>query len=405
VLTLLLPQVTETIPTFLQHVWPFDHKKTTEEDRERTALYREHFMREQFRRTTPTLSDFLASLNLDIRISELRDDEISRASELTLRTNQFNLTDLRRSEADIQQVCNSGNAQCLAVRVRDRFGDYGLVGVIVFSSRRDSVFTDTFLLSCRALGKGVEHAMLARLGEIAREYSKEFVDLCFVPTAKNRPAVDFIDSLSAAVKRQLDKGWAVRLPAELAAGTTYDPDGNRTSGQLSSELSGLEHAAEASLADENRRREEMIFETLHDPEVIYGRITQTRIRRNLLTGKTKPRTRMESKIASFYAELLGVDEIGVHDPFFELGGHSLLAMQILSRINQAFDVGLDPMLLFTTKFTVAELAEEAQKDHMKQAKSQDLDALFDQIAAITDEEAETLVNKPLFDPEPAKPIK
>jgi acyl carrier protein len=114
---------------------------------------------------------------------------------------------------------------------------------------------------------------------------------------------------------------------------------------------------------------------------------------------------MESKIASFYAELLGVDEIGVHDPFFELGGHSLLAMQILSRINQAFDVGLDPMLLFTTKFTVAELAEEAQKDHMKQAKSQDLDALFDQIAAITDEEAETLVNKPLFDPEPAKPIK
>ena len=126
-LSLLLPKEPDSIPRFLRHIWPFDHRKITTEDKERTTLYREHFMRESFRRESLTLKDFLANLQLEIHISFLSHTEIGRVSELTLRTNQFNLTTIRRTEARIRQLCETDAAECLVICVTDRFGDYGLL--------------------------------------------------------------------------------------------------------------------------------------------------------------------------------------------------------------------------------------------------------------------------------------
>ena len=83
----------------------------------------------------------------------------------------------RRSEADIRNLLHSGTLECLITEVNDRFGDYGLVGVIFFKPDSQSIKVDTFLLSCRVLGRGVEHRMLARLGDIARERELDYVEV------------------------------------------------------------------------------------------------------------------------------------------------------------------------------------------------------------------------------------
>src|SRR5262249_16450645 len=103
-------------------------------------------------------------------------------------------------------------AECLAVSVKDKFGDYGLTGAMVFRDIGDVLVTDTFLLSCRALGRGVEHRMAARLGEIALERGLARIEIKFQRTQRNRPARLFLDWMGGP-----------SLAAHTAAGIVYKP--------------------------------------------------------------------------------------------------------------------------------------------------------------------------------------
>ena len=104
-----------------------------------------------------------------------------------------------------------------------------------------------------------------------------------------------------------------------------------------------------------------------------------------------PRTPVETAVAAIYCELLGLDEISVHDGFFNLGGHSLIAMQVLSRLNSEFNVELTPILLFTSRFTVAELADTIVQQQLETMNSEDINQIFQKLSELTDEQAENLV--------------
>jgi FkbH-like protein len=218
VLSLQLPQETDKIPSFLNHVWAFDHVKVTKEDRKRTALYRQNVERERFRREALTFEDFMAGLELEVCISEMSSEHLERVAQLTQRTNQFNVTTVRRTESEIREAVRSGTT-FLVAEVRDRFGDYGLVGVMAHEVRAGGLWVDTFLLSCRALGRGVEHRMLARLGEAALDTGLEFLVVPYLPTAKNEPAFNFLSGIGAAYQESTSGGYLFRFPAEVAAAT------------------------------------------------------------------------------------------------------------------------------------------------------------------------------------------
>src|SRR5262249_12217803 len=104
--------------------------------------------------------------------------------------NQFNFTTVRRTEGEIRQLAESGR-ECRIVEVSDRFGDYGLVGVMIYAPGSESLVVDTFLLSCRVLGRGVEHRMLNELAEIARQRGLASVEASLLFTRKNLPARNF----------------------------------------------------------------------------------------------------------------------------------------------------------------------------------------------------------------------
>ena len=187
VLALLLPARAEEIPGFLAHVWAFDRARVTEEDRRRGEMYSQRAERARAARSSASLEEFLASLELDVKIAPLEPAQVDRVAQLTMRTNQMNATCIRRTAAEISRL----GEECLTVHVTDRFGSYGLCGAIVFRVAALALEVDTFLLSCRALGRGVEHRMVARLGEIALDRGLQTVEIPFVAAQRNRPALLF----------------------------------------------------------------------------------------------------------------------------------------------------------------------------------------------------------------------
>ena len=236
VLTLRLP-IDGDIEGFLRHVWAFDRLRVTSEDRQRTTMYKQEADRARFQRQAPTIGEFLAGLDLRVTISEPAPEQVNRVAQLTQRTNQFNFTTVRRNDGEIQRLAKSG-LECRAVEVRDRFGDYGLVGVMIFGGRGDALEIDTFLLSCRVLGRGVEHRMFNELGEIARRRQLSLVAATLIPTKKNQPARDFLEEVAASYRRQVDGGWRYELPVEAAATVAYRPGATESVGGMVAEAAG-----------------------------------------------------------------------------------------------------------------------------------------------------------------------
>jgi len=222
VLVLQVPKDDAAIPRFLDHVWAFDRLRVTAEDRKRNEQYRQNALREHARRDALTFTDFLAGLDLRIHIAEMT-DQLRRVSQLTQRTNQFTVTTIRRTEAEIEHLARSGELECYVVDVSDRFGDYGLVGVVFFHASLRSLDVDTFLLSCRAMGRGVEHRMIARLGEIARERGLTDVVVPYVATQKNEPARQFLETVGRDFRENAGDRVLFRFPTDFAAALAFAP--------------------------------------------------------------------------------------------------------------------------------------------------------------------------------------
>lgn len=356
VLTLQLP-ITSDITRFLNHVWAFDRVKVTEEDKQRTALYKKNIERDRLRNESVSIEDFLGGLGLKVEISEMA-SHLARVSQLTQRTNQFNFTTIRRSEAQIQQLCQSGQYECRVVEVSDRFGDYGLVGVIIFENATDAIKVDTFLLSCRVLGRGIEHRMLTHLAEIAKERGLSRVDVSYIPTQKNQPALTFLDSVGTNFK-QIDKGYSFCFPVEFAAAVSYTPqvaEPTPKSDVATNVITGEAKPQRGKSAQLN-----WIATELYEPEQIFQLIeSQQRQNKTLATmfiqSFVAPRTEIELALANIWANLLRVEQVGIHDNFFELGGSSLLAVRLFAQIQETFGKNL-PLPTLLTAPTIEQLAQ------------------------------------------------
>jgi FkbH-like protein len=364
-----LPARAEEIPAFLRHVWAFDRARVTEEDRLRHVLYQQRARRARAEQSSASLEEFIASLELEVKIAPMESHQVARVAQLTQRTSQMNATSTRLTEAGILELARSG-AECLTVEVKDRFGNYGLAGVMIFRVEGAALVVDTFLASCRVLGRGVEHGMVARLGEIARQHGLARVEIPLTATARNRPAALFLSSLGAA-----DADGVFRLTAEQAASTRY-----RVGTPVPLEVLFLDRPA-GSEAPPKRPDYVKIATELREPAAILERIRPTR---PSLAGRAPkpPRTPLEQELAALWAGLLNVPSVGVDDNFFELGGHSLLAVQLLSRLRNIYGVDLSLEVVYGGEFTVAQLAKAVELKEIEQAGGdyQDLLAELDSLS-------------------------
>ncbi|UED72201.1 non-ribosomal peptide synthetase [Brevibacillus sp. DP1.3A] len=196
VLALQLPGDADNIPAFLRYVWAFDRAKVTKEDRKRSAMYVTERKRKELQANVLSLDHYLESLQLKVRFLPIEANHIPRASQLTFRTNQFNLSTIRRTEEELTEWLQASDANGWIVEVEDRFGDYGLVGVILAKEVDESLEIDTFLLSCRVLGRKVEQAILVYLRKFCLEKGLQSLKADFYPTAKNQPFLEFLQKES-----------------------------------------------------------------------------------------------------------------------------------------------------------------------------------------------------------------
>ena len=224
VLTLEWPLEPARAQMLLQHTWELDPRSATAEDQRRTELYREEFRRQEAQAQTLTFRDFIASLELQVDIAPLAPADLKRSSQLTLRTNQFNFTTRRRDEGELQALAAAGTHEIRTVKVRDRFGDYGLVGLIIATVDGDALWADTFLLSCRVLGRGVEHQMAAELGRIAEAHGASRVLMRVDPTKRNTPARAFLETIVPDdYLRRHDGVVEAELPAAFTSAIVFEP--------------------------------------------------------------------------------------------------------------------------------------------------------------------------------------
>jgi FkbH-like protein len=368
VLVLQVPQDPAEIPRWLKHLWVFDKLKVTVEDRNRTAMYHQNRLREQLMAESLSMAEFVAGLRLQIKIAPATSGQLPRLAQLTERTNQFNCTTIRRSEAELTQLWRSGTHQLLSISVSDRFGDYGLVGLVIYNLDADAVVVDSFLLSCRVLGKGVEHRMLATLGKIATAAGLGRVDIPFCQTARNQPAWDFLNEVGAAFRQGTNGSTAFRFPADVAARTVFDPQCAEPA--AAQPASAIPSSPTEELPGAKFRRFNWITLEASDPEQISRLIAEHRApttTHGAANGRP-PQNELERQLLDLWRELLHNDAVGITDDFFSLGGTSLLAVRLCAQIEKGLTHKV-PLATFFRAPTVEQLARAIERAHSRHERS------------------------------------
>jgi FkbH-like protein len=169
----------------------FDVPELTGEDRSRPERYRVEVARKGFLDHFDSLEDYLRALRIRVRVRRADRADVSRISQLTLRTNQFNLTGQRLQSTAVRALVADPDALVFAVAADDRFGDNGLIGAILARRAGGVLRIENFLLSCRVFARGIEGACLAWLLRHARETGAEAVLADYRPTARNHRVADF----------------------------------------------------------------------------------------------------------------------------------------------------------------------------------------------------------------------
>jgi len=168
-----------------------DPLSLTEEDVQRTSLYRGESQRRELAAQLGTVEEYLATLNMTVEVARVDQSSVSRVAQLILKTNQFNTTTPRYTETDIRAMMDGAGCIVASMRVSDIYGDSGLVGAAILFFNESHVELDAFLMSCRVIGRGAEDAFLAAL---TQEVSKHNIGLVarYVPTRKNSLVEDFL---------------------------------------------------------------------------------------------------------------------------------------------------------------------------------------------------------------------
>ena len=169
----------------------FDAAVVTDDDLNRLNEYKAQAQRAELAGSSGNRDEFLASLGIVCTFLSALDAPLARSVQLLAKTNQFNLTTRRHSAAEVEEFASSPGGQAVAVRVRDRFGDAGVVGLALARNEGDSCFIDSLLLSCRVIGRGIETALLAHLARNAIKTGARQLVGEFIATKKNAPCAGF----------------------------------------------------------------------------------------------------------------------------------------------------------------------------------------------------------------------
>jgi FkbH-like protein len=199
-----VPELPDDPSLFVSHLRSlnlFETASFSEEDLQRTRQYREEVKRGDFQKALTSISDYLSALKMVSLVRPFDDFSVPRIAQLTQRSNQFNLRTVRYTEADIDRIRKSDKFLTLSFNLEDKFGDYGLIGLIILEKLEGgAAFIDTWIMSCRVLKRGMEEFIVNQIAKHARQLGMERLVGQYLPTSKNKmvrdlyPQMGFVQS-------------------------------------------------------------------------------------------------------------------------------------------------------------------------------------------------------------------
>jgi len=217
VLVVELPKNPRLYRETLENLNVFDVLSLTKEDLVRGEMYAGKRKREELEQTAESIEGFLRTLNLKVKINTVEDFDTPRVVQLINKTNQFNLTTRRYTDADVHQFRESKDAIVYSMAVTDKFGDEGVVGVAIVKIKNGDWWIDSLLMSCRVIGRSVETALLAKIVADARAAKAKRIIGEYIPTKKNPPAADFYERHGFGMPAETDSNgttWTLNLDTD-----------------------------------------------------------------------------------------------------------------------------------------------------------------------------------------------
>lgn len=179
-----LPEDPADYLSYLQSLNLFETVSHTEEDAVRTKQYQEETKRVVMQQSFESVDEYLASLDMEARVEEINSFNLARCAQLTQRSNQFNLTTIRYTEEQLKAfIENGGKAICISLK--DKFGDYGLISLLLLGKKEHEMHINTWIMSCRVLKRGVEELAVNKAVQLARHEGCAELHGKYMPTPKN----------------------------------------------------------------------------------------------------------------------------------------------------------------------------------------------------------------------------
>jgi FkbH-like protein len=184
-----VPELPEDPADYLEYLYTLNLFETTslsDEDMERTKLYQTQAIRNQEMQAYSNEDDFLAGLNMHSDVESFNSFNTPRVAQLSQRSNQFNLRTVRYTEAEIAKLADSQDIFTFSFTLEDKYGDNGIICVVILKKETDdTLFIDSWLMSCRVLKRGMENFTLNTQVAAAKQKGFRFLKGEYLPTAKN----------------------------------------------------------------------------------------------------------------------------------------------------------------------------------------------------------------------------
>ena len=327
---------------YLNNIWAFDLHGKSFEDEQRTEFYKKNRLRYVLKSRSTSYKTFLKNLKIKTKIRKAAPEDIDRIIQLSQRTNQFNLfpnsiSDIEFNERVVQQKAPG----CLIIEVSDKYGDYGLVGVVAFDTINEDLLVRSFFLSCRILGREIEYRIIKYLVRIAEKHNKKRIEFLFKITDKNIPGIAFLQYLANKSELKQDEHIILCIndlkkitPDIISSSEKNKQIANHT---INTSNDYMLHIAENYAQHNNRNIKPL---TKKDNPIIHNKLSAVELSLLELMRKYKVLFNENNDI-----------------PFIEQGIDSLTCVLMASSIYQQFHVEIAPFELLKPDFTFRKLTQ------------------------------------------------
>ena len=209
-----LPDDPAYYPRYLAAAGYFEAVAFSAEDRARAGLYQTNAARAELMSSSSDMDSYLRSLDMHCRIGPVSSVSRARAAQLINKSNQYNLTTRRYTEAEVADMETRPDKLMLQARLEDRFGDNGIISIVIVDMKGREWEIDTWLMSCRVLGRRVENAVLKTIAGYARLHGATALTGSYIPSAKNQMVKDHYEKLSFTLTEKSESGvsrWRLDL--------------------------------------------------------------------------------------------------------------------------------------------------------------------------------------------------